>query len=294
MSWSSENKKVLITESPRDAFQGIQTYIPAQVKAYLINQLIKTNLDIIDAGSFVSPVFIPQMKDTPDVLELLDMNGGKSKILVITGNEKYTEIACQFPQVTYIGYPFSVSETFLKRNLNSSFERSWFTIQQIHNLCLKRNKIPVIYITMAFGNDYGDPWSLEIIDTWVRKITGLGIRYISFTDPPGLADKDTIHEVFSFIINNYHNKIFPGFHLHTDPFTWKVKIDTAYQSGIRWFDGVITGHGGCPMTGKPLVGNVSTSWLIKYFTNQGCDFSLDKEAFQSALHTATGIFSKYT
>jgi hydroxymethylglutaryl-CoA lyase len=278
-----------IIECPRDAMQGLHDFIPTQKKITYINQLLKVGYDSIDFGSFVSPKAIPQMADTTEVLAGLDLLSTKSKLLAIIANVRGAEQAIQHSQIKYLGFPFSISETFQQRNTNSSIAQSLDSVKQIQELCVKNNKELVIYISMGFGNPYGDVWNTEIAEKWVTEMDSLGVKTISLSDTIGMANPETISYLFSSLIPRFKHIEF-GAHLHTTPFAWKEKIEAAYASGCTRYDGAIKGFGGCPMASDNLTGNMPTENLLSFFEEKNIDLGLDKKAFIDSMMGAVEVF----
>lgn len=278
-----------LIECPRDAMQGIKKNIPTELKAKYINALLKVGYHTIDFGSFVSPKAIPQMADTKEVLKLLDLSNTQSKLLAIVANERGATDAALFNEITYLGYPFSISETFQHRNTNSTIEESFERVKSIQDICLKNNKTLVIYISMGFGNPYGDPYNKEIVIHWIEKLSKLGIKIISLSDTVGLAQADTIAYLFDNLEPTFPNIEF-GAHLHTAPHNWREKIDTAYEHGCRRFDTAIFGYGGCPMAKDDLIGNMATEHFVNYFGIKTIGNNFDIEAFENALRIAREVF----
>ncbi|HIN40772.1 MAG TPA: hydroxymethylglutaryl-CoA lyase [Flavobacteriales bacterium] len=283
---------VKIIECPRDAMQGLPDFIPTDVKVSYINSLLKVGFDTIDFGSFVSPKAIPQMRDTAEVLCSLDMSSTKSKLLAIIANIRGAKDACQFDQITYLGYPHSVSPTFLMKNINSDEAGSLEKIQRINELCLQSNKELVVYISMGFGNPYGDEWNVNMVEDCVGKLKDLGIKIIPLSDTTGQSTIDGIGALFSKLISAFPNLEF-GFHLHTNIADWHEQIDVAFNEGCRRFDTVVLGLGGCPMAEDDLVGNMKTVNLIEYFDEKGVDTGLNKEAFEEAYVKSLQVFHNY-
>ncbi len=251
-----------LIECPRDAIQGIKHFIPTEKKIKYINLLLESNLfDTIDFGSFVSPKAIPQMADTAEVVRNLDLSKTKSKLLAIIANERGAMEACQFEQISYLGYPFSISETFQLRNTNASIAESLERVKAIQEITKKADKQLIIYISMGFGNPYGDVWNAEIAIKWVDELQKLGIKIFSLSDTVGVANPESITYLFENLIPKYPNLEF-GAHLHTTPDTWREKIDAAYNAGCRRFDGAFLGYGGCPMAADELVGNMPMENLL--------------------------------
>ncbi len=265
---------IKLIECPRDAMQGIKTFIPTNVKIKYLNILLKAGFDTIDIGSFVSPAAIPQLKDTADVLNAIDTSGSVSKLLVIVANRRGIDEAVKFSGVTYLGYPFSISETFQQRNTNASIAEAVEQVKYLKEQCDKHQKIPVVYISMGFGNPYGDPWNVDIAASWAEKLAGIGIPIISLSDTIGIADTASLSYLFSGLIPAFPHIEF-GAHLHTVPYNWQPKIEAAYASGCRRFDGAIKGYGGCPMAADDLTGNMPTENLIAFFREHLSQFRHD-------------------
>ena len=280
---------VKLIECPRDAMQGLHDFIPTDVKAKYINQLLKVGFDTIDFGSFVSPKAIPQLKDTAEVLNQLDLSQTKSKLLAIVANQRGATDACNFEEINYLGFPFSISETFQQRNTNSSIEESLVRVSDIQNLCVKHNKKLVVYISMAFGNPYGDLWNSDIVIEWTKKLANLGIEIIALSDTTGVSNPENINYLFSNTIPEFKN-IEIGAHLHTTPDTWEEKVHAAYSSGCNRFDGAIKGFGGCPMATDDLTGNMATENLIQYFNQNKIELGLDSEEFKQSILDALNVF----
>lgn len=282
----------VLIECPRDAMQGIKEMIPAEIKIRYINAILKVGFDVIDFGSFVSPKAIPQMSDTVDVLKKLEVKKSGSKLLAIVANKRGAEAAIVFDEISYLGFPFSISETFQKRNTNSTISQSLVTVESIKNLCDQHEKELVIYISMGFGNPYGDPWNVEIVTEWINEIAGLEIKIISLADTVGIAKPETIELIFKNIVPEFRDVEF-GAHLHTTMNEWKEKMEAAYKNGCRRFDGALRGYGGCPMAADELVGNMPTESLIHFFSEKGETLHLNQQALSDALQIADELFSKY-
>jgi len=280
---------VKLIECPRDAMQGLHDFIPTKTKAAYINQLLKVGFDTIDFGSFVSPKEIPQMRDTAEVLRRLDLSATKSKLLTIIANQRGATDACQFDEINYLGFPFSISETFQQRNTNSSITESLKRVEEIQKLCIKHNKKMVVYISMAFGNPYGDQWNSDIVIEWTKKLTDLGISIIALSDTIGVSNPKNISYLFSSIISEFKN-VEIGAHLHTTPTAWEEKVIAAYQNGCKRFDGAIKGFGGCPMAKDELTGNMPTENLIHYFNQNNITTTINQEAFDQSLVDALKVF----
>lgn len=281
---------VRITECPRDAMQGIHDFIPTQTKVNYINQLLKVGFDTIDFGSFVSPKAIPQLKDTAEVLSKLNLQESNSKLLAIVANERGAADAVNFEEINYLGFPFSISETFQQRNTNSSMQESLKRVESIQNLASINSKELVVYISMAFGNPYGDDWHPEIVSKWTQKLVDLGVKNIALSDTIGVSAPDNIEFLFSQIINDFPS-IEIAAHLHTTPFSWEEKVKAAYDNGCRKFDGAIKGFGGCPMAMDELTGNMPTEKMVSYFETNKIITNLDLDQFAVAQQEASAVFS---
>ncbi len=276
-----------IIECPRDAMQGIERFIPTAQKVSYLNALLKVGFDTLDFGSFVSPSAIPQMRDTADVLSQL--NQSHTKLLAIVANQRGAEDACQFERIDFLGYPFSVSETFQKRNTNKSIDESLILVDKIQNSCVKSNKSIVVYLSMAFGNPYGELWHEDIVSKWGEKLSEMGIETIALSDTIGVSNPDNISRLFTQLITE-HSNVEWGAHLHTSLESWREKVESAYNSGCRRFDGAVKGLGGCPMAKDDLVGNMPTEKLISFCNEKKIDTSIDSLAFESAYNKAVDTF----
>ena len=281
--------KVKIIECPRDAMQGIKQFIPTVLKANYINSLLKVGFDTIDFGSFVSPKAIPQMRDTAAVLSKLDLTNSKSKLLAIVANLRGANDASQFEEIDYLGYPFSISENFQMRNTSKTIAQSVVILDEILNIAQKTNKEVVAYLSMGFGNPYGDPWNVEIVGEWTQKLAIMGVKILSLSDTIGSSSPDTIDYLFSNLIPEYSQIEF-GAHLHTTPTTWREKVNAAYNAGCTRFDGAIKGFGGCPMAKDELTGNMPTEKLLKYFKEKNVDLEIEENTFNLAYQQAINIF----
>ncbi len=274
--------QIKIIECPRDAMQGIKShFIPTKDKARYINALLKVGFDTIDFGSFVSPKAIPQMRDTAEVLSMLDLQRTSSKLLAIVANVRGAAAACDFEEIDYLGFPFSISENFQMRNTGKTVAQSLIALEEIMNLSVKNNKDVVAYLSMGFGNPYGDPWNVEIVGQWTDALSRLGVRILSLSDTIGVADGKTIDYLFKHLIPMYPNIEF-GAHLHTHPDSWHEKVDAAYKAGCFRFDGAIKGFGGCPMAKDELTGNMPTEKLLSYFTTEKIDTGINPLRFEVA------------
>ncbi len=278
-----------LIECPRDAMQGLKTFIPTEQKVAYIRQLLKVGFDTIDVGSFVSPKAIPQMRDTAEVLAQLDMSQTKSELLAIVANKRGAVDAAAQEKITYLGYPFSISETFQLRNTNATIEESLERVKVIQDICTQHEKQMVVYISMGFGNPYGDDWNVEIVQKWVDRLVDLGIRILSLSDTIGVSTPETISYLFGNLVPPYPDVQF-GAHLHTQPHNWREKVEAAFQNGCRRFDGAIKGYGGCPMAKDDLTGNMPTENMITYFEEIGEDLGIDKDAFLQSMMQANDVF----
>jgi hydroxymethylglutaryl-CoA lyase len=270
-----------IIETPRDGMQGLHKYIPVNHKIDYLNTLLKVGFDVVDIGSFVSAKAIPQLRDTAEVIENLDISESHSKIMVLVANEKGGGRAVQFEKIDYLSFPFSVSPTFLKRNINSDIEKSLVTIDELVNKCQKSKKELVVYISMAFGNPYGDEWNLEILEQYVEILHAKGIRKIPLADVLGNSTNEKVRNVFSMLIPKFPEVEF-GFHLHTKPNNWLEKVDSAYKAGCRNYEAVIGGIGGCPMAADKLLANLNTRNLLQYCSKNRISNTVNMEAFNLA------------
>ncbi|MDX2002073.1 MAG: hydroxymethylglutaryl-CoA lyase [Chitinophagales bacterium] len=280
---------VQIIECPRDAMQGIHQFIPTADKVRYINALLKVGFHTLDCGSFVSPRYIPQMQDTAKVLNEIDLTGSHSKLSVIVANVRGAEEACQHENVTYLGFPFSISETFQLRNTNATIEQSLHTVEAIKATCEKAGKQLVVYLSMAFGNPYDDPWDIDVAGKWIDRLSEMDIRYVSLSDTIGVATPEVITYFFRDLTRHFPQMDF-GAHFHTTPETWREKVEPAYKNGCNRFDGAIKGFGGCPMAKDDLVGNMPTERLVEYFEEQGVATGLNREAFFEAMQIALEVF----
>ncbi len=278
-----------LIECPRDAMQGIHPFISTEKKIDYINALLRVGFHTLDFGSFVSPKAIPQMQDTRQVLAGLDLSRTKTKLLAIVANIRGGEEACKHPEIDFLGFPFSISETFQQRNTNKSIAESFETVKKLDKMAKAAQKEVVIYISMGFGNPYGEVWNVEIVEEWVDKMAALGIKTISLSDTIGTSNPETIAYLFSNLIPKYPQITF-GAHLHTTARTWREKIDAAYNAGCRRFDGAIKGYGGCPMAQDELCGNMATENLISFAADKKLQTGLNMLAFESAYNVAIRTF----
>lgn len=280
---------IKLIECPRDAMQGWKNFIPTEKKIEYINSLLKVGFDTIDFGSFVSAKAIPQMADTKEVASSLEPGVSNSKLLAIVANLRGAEEASVFDQITYFGFPFSVSETFQRRNTNSSIDESLKRVDEIQNLCINKNKKLVIYISMAFGNPYDDLYDADIVFNWVEKLVELDIEIISLADTVGVATPEQVYEMTSYLVESLPATEI-GVHLHSTFENWQQKLHAGITAGCKRFDGALKGIGGCPMANDQLVGNMNTEWMINYFETNGMNTGLDKNALQNSLRIAEEIF----
>ncbi|MEL0457011.1 hydroxymethylglutaryl-CoA lyase [Flavobacteriaceae bacterium SZ-1-7] len=285
------SKAVKIIECPRDAMQGIKEFIPTAKKVQYIQSLLRVGFDTIDFGSFVSPKAIPQMVDTAEVLAQLDLSKTTSKLLAIIANTRGADDASKHPEIDFLGYPFSISENFQMRNTHKTIAQSVDILSEILDVANKTNKEVVVYISMGFGNPYGDPWNVDIVGEWTEKLANMGVNILSLSDTVGTSSPESIDYLFSNLIPLYP-KIEFGAHLHTTPSTWFEKVDSAYKAGCNRFDGAIQGFGGCPMAKDELTGNMPTEKLLSYFTSKSKN-SLNALSFESAHNEASKIFNFY-
>jgi hydroxymethylglutaryl-CoA lyase len=288
MPASQENATTLV-ECPRDAMQGIQQFIPTEEKISYLNTLLRVGFDTLDCGSFVSPKAIPQMADTAEVIKALDVQHSGTRLLVIVANERGAEQACSFEQITFLGFPLSVSETFQQRNTNASIAEAIERLRAIQQLCIRHNKQLVVYFSMAFGNPYNDAWSPSVIAPFVEQMIEMGVRTISLADTVGVAKPEDVSFLFTSLIPQYPEVRF-GAHLHVHADNWKPKLEAAYRAGCRRFDGALKGFGGCPMAMDKLVGNLPTENIIAFLGSAGEKNLPDQLILQQALLHANDVF----
>ncbi|MCX2480142.1 hydroxymethylglutaryl-CoA lyase [Pedobacter sp. MC2016-15] len=278
-----------LIECPRDAMQGIHEFIPTALKAKYINLLLQTGFDTIDFGSFVSPKAIPQLNDTKEVLAQLDLGNTATQLLAIVANLRGAEEAMDFPEIRYVGFPFSISETFQQRNTNSSILQSMTTVEQMLELCDRHGKIAVIYLSMGFGNPYGDEYSSAIVEEWAAALVDKGTKILSLSDTIGVSTPAQINELLPMLTKSFPETEI-GLHLHSTPGSRLEKIEAAYHSGCKRFDSALRGFGGCPMAKDDLTGNMATEDVIAYLEQQGEQLHLDHSKLQHALVLSSGIF----
>ena len=286
------DSKIKIVECPRDAMQGIKDFIPTNEKVRYLQSLLGCGFDTLDFGSFVSPKAIPQMVDTAEVLSNLDLSKTKTKLLAIVANVRGAEDAVLHPEIEYLGFPFSISENFQMRNTHKTISQSIETLQEIFNLADAANKEVVTYISMGFGNPYGDPWNVEIVGEWTERLAKMGAKILSLSDTVGTSDPDTISYLFSNLIPKYPTIEF-GAHLHTTPTKWHEKIEAAHVAGCKRFDGAIQGFGGCPMAKDELTGNMPTEKMLSYFTSEKIETGVNWMAFEASYNKALELFTAY-
>ena len=272
--------------------QGIKDFIPTQNKVDYIQSLLRVGFDTIDFGSFVSPKAIPQMQDTAEVLAQLDLSETQSKLLAIIANTQGAKLASTHKEIQYLGFPFSISENFQMRNTHKTIAESLLTLQEILDIACASNKEVVAYLSMGFGNPYGDPWNVEIVGEWTERLANMGVKILSLSDTVGSSTPDVITYLFSNLITKYPNIEF-GAHLHTTPDKWHEKVDAAYKAGCVRFDGAIQGFGGCPMAKDDLTGNMPTEKLLSYFTVQKANTNTSPMSFESAYNEAKKIFTVF-
>ncbi|MCF8450182.1 MAG: hydroxymethylglutaryl-CoA lyase [Taibaiella sp.] len=282
---------MILTECPRDAMQGWGKHIPTSDKAAYLNQLLKVGFDVLDFGSFVSSKSIPQLADTKDVIPLLDMSATRTKLLAIIANTRGAEEAVQFDEISYLGFPLSVSETFQMRNTNKTIEQSLVQVAEIQRLCVQHQKELVVYISMGFGNPYGDVYNADVAIKKVGTLSQLGVKTIAMSDTIGVAKPDNITYIFNSLIPEFRD-IQIGAHFHSTPDTWKEKMDAAYSAGCRRYDSALKGIGGCPMAEDELVGNMATEHIIDWCDTLNIPLQINRAAFDVAYNMAAGVFIK--
>jgi len=282
---------IKIIECPRDAMQSIKEFIPTDYKLKYLQSLVDVGFDTIDIGSFVSSKVIPQLSDSAEVIDRINLTNN-TKLLVIIANKRGALEACTHAKISYLGYPFSISENFQMRNTNKTIKESEKVLMDIQEVCISHNKELVVYLSMGFGNPYGDPWSFEIVDKWISKLVDRGVKIISLSDTIGSADANSIGQLFQNISKKYKDIEF-GVHLHTNPRSWYNKVEAAYEAGCRRFDGAIKGFGGCPMASDKLVGNMPTEKLISFITERNIASSVNLLRFESAFNNSLEIFNRY-
>ena len=283
---------IKIVECSRDAMQGIKQFIPSKVKLDYLQSVLSVGFDVVDFGSFVSKRAIPQMSDSSYIIDNLDLSNTKSKLLAIVANKRGALEACSHSLLNFIGFPFSISEIFQMRNTNKTVNESFEELKSIKEIAENNNKKLVVYLSMGFGNPYGEPWNFQIVEEWIEKLNRLEIEIISLSDTIGTADPNDINKIFSNLIPKYM-KIEFGAHFHTKPDEWFNKIDSAYNAGCRRFDGAIKGFGGCPMAKDELTGNLPTEKLISFFNSKGLKTNINSLNFESCYNNTVNLFSRY-
>lgn len=282
-------QQVKLIECPRDAMQGIHDFIPTDIKAAYINLLLQVGFDTIDFGSFVSPKAIPQLRDTREVLAKLDLSATSSSLLAIVANLRGAQEAVSFEEIDYLGFPFSISETFQQRNTNTSILQSMNTVKQMLELCDRNDKTAVVYLSMGFGNPYGDPWNIEILEHWATELVNNGVKILSLSDTTGVSSPEKIKTILPALVSKF-SSVEIGLHLHSTPSTRLEKIAAAYECGCMRFDSALKGFGGCPMAADDLTGNLATEDLISYLNTRGVSLNLDMDKWQEALAFSARVF----
>lgn len=281
---------VKLIECPRDAMQGWADFIPTETKTAYLNQLLRVGFDTLDFGSFVSPKAIPQLRDTAEVLAGLDLSATRTRLLAIVANLRGAETAAGYPEIQYLGFPLSVSETFQQRNTNKSIREALEEVARMQELCEQRGKELVVYLSMGFGNPYGDPWNPQVLGEFTQKLDALGVRIVALSDTIGASTPDTIRGPFRELTAAFPHIEF-GAHLHTTPLSWREKVQAAYEAGCRRFDGALGGIGGCPMAADELTGNMATENLVQYLQEQGVATGLDLAALAEARRMSAAVFA---
>ena len=284
--------KIKIIECPRDAMQGIKRWIPSDEKLSYLQSVLSVGFDVVDFGSFVSSRVVPQMKDTDYIINNLDTANTNSKLLAIVANYRGAVAACNYSTISFIGYPFSISEIFQMRNSNKTIFESFDDLKKIKSLIDAKNKKLVVYLSMGFGNPYGEPWNLEIVEKWIQSLNSIGVETISISDTIGTAKKSDINKIYSFLIPRY-SKIEFGAHFHSKPNEWYEKVNEAYINGCKRYDGAIMGFGGCPMAKDDLTGNIPTEKLLSFFNSTKENTSINSLHFESCYNDALKLFRKY-
>ncbi len=292
MNTSRENYKssIKLIECPRDAMQGLHDFVPTALKVAYINLLLQVGFDTIDFGSFVSPKAIPQLRDTEEVLGSLDMSATNTKLLAIVANLRGVVDAVQHQPINYLGFPFSISETFQQRNTNTSIAQSLQTVEEMLTLCDKHQKTAVVYLSMGFGNPYGDEWNIEILQKWAGELVSRGVKILSLSDTTGIATPEQIKSILPILVNKYPQAEI-GLHLHSTPADRLAKIEAAYASGCIRFDSALKGFGGCPMATDNLTGNMATEDVIAFLNSKGENLGLDLAKWQEAMLFSGKIFN---
>ena len=279
-----------LIECPRDAMQGLHDFIPTDLKSAYINLLLQVGFDTLDFGSFVSPKAIPQLRDTREVLSKLDLGNTSTKLLAIVANLRGVEEAVKHKEISYLGFPFSISETFQQRNTNSSISQSLITVEEMLNLCDQNQKTAVVYLSMGFGNPYGDEWNIDIVEKWADELVSRGVKILSLADTTGVSTPEKIKSILPVLIAKFKQTEI-GIHLHSTPFTRLEKIEAAYDAGCKRFDSALKGFGGCPMAADDLTGNTATEDLIAFLQAKGEDLNLNMEKWNEAMALSAKVFS---
>ena len=284
--------KVKIIECPRDAMQSIKTFIPTNIKLNYLQSVVDVGFDVVDIGSFVSAKAIPQLSDTAIIIDSIDLSNSNSELLVIVANKKGAINASKFEKISFLGYPFSISEHFQMRNTNKTINDSENELAEILSIAEKVNKQVVVYLSMSFGNPYGDPWNLDIVNHWVHKLSKMGVKIISLSDTIGTSNPVSIKSIFNSVLE-HHSDIEFGAHLHSDPKTWHNKMDSAFEAGCRRFDGAIKGFGGCPMASNQLVGNMPTEKIISYLNSTKTSNNVNSLLFEKCYKESLEVFNQF-
>ncbi|GGC70882.1 hydroxymethylglutaryl-CoA lyase [Pedobacter quisquiliarum] len=281
---------IKLVECPRDAMQGIHDFIPTQLKAEYLNLLLQVGFNTLDFGSFVSPKAIPQLKDTAEVLSMLDLSQTSTKLLAIVANLRGVEDTVRYPEISYLGFPFSISETFQQRNTNSSISQSMDTVEQMLTHCDKAGKTAVVYLSMGFGNPYGDEWSTEIVQHWASALVEKGVKILALSDTTGVSTPEKISTLLPALINRFPQAEV-GLHLHSTPEKRLEKIKAAFESGCQRFDSALKGYGGCPMAADDLTGNMATEDVLQYLKAQNIETGLNMDKFHEAMQFSSRVFT---
>jgi hydroxymethylglutaryl-CoA lyase len=272
--------------------QSIKTFIPTKTKLSYLQSVVDVGFDVVDIGSFVSPKAIPQLSDTSSIIDSIDLSNSNSELLVIVANKRGASNASKFEKIDFLGYPFSISENFQMRNTNKTIKDSEYELAEIISIAKKVNKKVVVYLSMCFGNPYGDPWNLDIVNHWVYKLSKMGVNHISLSDTIGSSNPESIKSIFNSVLKNHTNIEF-GAHLHSDPISWYDKVDSAFDAGCRRFDGAIKGFGGCPMASNKLVGNMPTEKILSYLNTKKISNNVNSLRFESCYNQSLEIFNKF-
>jgi hydroxymethylglutaryl-CoA lyase len=288
--YAVRNTQYHLTECPRDAMQGLHHFVPTEVKTAYINLLLKVGFDTLDFGSFVSPKSIPQLRDTAEVLANLELQHTNTKLLAIVANLRGVQTAVTYKEINYLGFPFSISATFQQRNTNSSIAQSLQTVEEMLNLCDQHQKTAVVYLSMGFGNPYGDEWNVGIVEQWAEALVSRGVKILSLADTTGVSTPEKIKTILPPLIKKFNNTEI-GIHLHSTPSTRFEKIEAAYEAGCTRFDSALKGFGGCPMAADDLTGNLATEDLIYFLERKGEVLNLNMEKWQKALAFSDHVFA---